>query len=88
MQGIGNQSNAKNQLKDDGCTRHQKREIEAKKMVAVDINLEPIHVDYLQYCRSDEDEAQQDFQQNGCYGFDSIHEANLQKNAHLSTCVV
>ncbi len=57
-------------------------------MVAVDINLEPIHVDYLQYCRSDEDEAQQDFQQNGCYGFDSIHEANLQKNAHLSTCVV
>ena len=62
MQGIGNQSNAKNQLKDDGCTRHQKREIEAEEMVAVDVNLELIHVEQFQNRRHDEHKAQQDLQ--------------------------
>lgn len=62
MQGMGNQSDTQDQLKDDGETGRQKREVETKEMIAVNVNLESVHVDNLQDGRHDEHQTQQDLQ--------------------------
>ena len=62
MQRIGYQSDAQDQLQDDGRTRHQKRKIQTEEMITVNVNLEPIHVNDLQDGRNDENKAQQDLQ--------------------------
>ena len=68
MQGIGNQSNAKYEFKDNDCTSHQEAEIQAKEMVTIDIKLKLVHVENLQHRRSNKDKPKQDF--NGKqYGF-------------------
>lgn len=62
MQGMRNQAYAKHQLKDDGQTGDDEREVKAEKMIAVDVKLEPIHVEQLQHRRHDEHQAQEDLQ--------------------------
>ena len=62
MQSMGNQSDPQYQFKDDGQTGYDEREVKAKEMVTVDVNLELVHVDDLQDGRPDEHEAQQDLQ--------------------------
>ena len=62
MQRIGNQPNAKNQFENDCRSCSQKRKIEAEKMITINVNLEPVHVDDLQNGGNDEHKAQQDLQ--------------------------
>ena len=62
MQGMRNQAYAKHQLKDDGQTGDDEREIKAEKMITVDVNLELVHVDDLKNGRHDKHKAQQDLQ--------------------------
>lgn len=62
MQTIGDQHNAKHQLKNDGQSRHYERKIETEEMVTVNVNLELVHVEYLEDSRDDEHKAQQDLQ--------------------------
>ena len=62
MQTIGDQHNAKHQLKNDGQSRNNERKIETEKMIAVNVNLELVHVQNLEDSRDDEHKAQQDLQ--------------------------
>ena len=59
---MGNQSDAQHQFKDDGQTGYDEREVKAKEMVTVYVNLELVHVDNLHDGRHDEHKAQQDLQ--------------------------
>ena len=85
MQGIGNQSDTKNQLNNDGHTCHQKREVEAEEMVAVDINLELVHIDNLQDGRSDKDKSEQDFHEDGNYAEYFVH--RKKKGTRVGMCL-
>lgn len=49
MEAIGYQPDAKNQFKDDGSPGHQKREIEGEEVIAVNINLELVHIENFQH---------------------------------------
>ena len=60
MQGMGNQADAQNQLQDDSQSGNYKSGIETKEMVTVDVKLESVHVQDLQYGRDDKHESQQD----------------------------
>jgi hypothetical protein len=59
---MGSQADAQNQLKDDGKASYNERDVKAKEMVTVDVNLEGIHVDQFQNRRHNEHKAQQDLQ--------------------------
>ena len=59
MQSIGNQPNAKNQFHDNGQTGNNEREIEAEEMIAVNVNLELVHIENLKDSRDDENKAQE-----------------------------
>lgn len=59
MQSMGNQADAQDQFKDDGQSCNDERKVETEKMVAIDVNLEAIHVDNLQDSRHNEHKAQQ-----------------------------
>ena len=45
----------------DRRNRNQKRYVEAEEMIAVDINLEPIHIGDLEYRRENEQDTKQEF---------------------------
>ena len=57
-----NQANSQDQLKNDGKACNNEGKIQAEKMVAIDVNLEAIHVDNLQDSRHDKYKSQKDFQ--------------------------
>ena len=73
MQGIGNQPDAKNQLNDDGYPGHQKAEIQAEEMVTVNVNLELVHIENLQYGRRNKDQSKKDFQRDGSNFLEFVH---------------
>ena len=68
-----NQAYSQDQLKDDGQTGNNKRSVKAEEMIAVDVNLEAIHVDDLQDSRHDENEAQKDLQGRFAEGIDQTY---------------
>ena len=57
-----NQANSQDQLKNDGKACNNEGKTQAKEMVAVDVNLELVHVEDLQEGRGNEHKAQQDLQ--------------------------
>ena len=65
METVGNQAYTQNQLNYDGCPCHQKAEIEAEKMIAVNVNLELVHVEQFHNGRKDKNQSEKHFQCNG-----------------------
>ena len=57
MQSMGNQTEAQDQLKDDGQSGYNEGGVKAKEMITVDVNLELVHVNDLQDGRHDEHKA-------------------------------
>lgn len=62
MKIIRNQADTQNQFENDGKSSHQKREVETEEMIAVDVNLELVHIENFEDSRDNEHEAQQNLQ--------------------------
>ena len=85
MHRIGNQSDAQHKFKDDGRASHQERDIEAEEMIAVDINLELVHIDNLQHSGCDKDQSEQDLNHYGDNAKNLVH--GKKKGTRVGMCL-